>query len=360
MNLPGNKLAYYSPIAIDFGNSRIKMIQLHHSNKRPSLWQQAICPTPVGSIVEGNIVEPELIARQLQNICRSTPWKGKKVNCSLPSQAAHTTIVTLPAMNTRQVNQAMHLQAEMLFPIAMNAVEISYCDLNLTDHNYCNDPQNSLTGQYILTAVTKETLKIYKSIIEEVGFSLHSFETPVGPLMRSISLSGEIPFLADGVATERIIIDFGGKSTTVLIINRSGLVTFKTIATGCDDFKQVIMHKWPFLKDKAEQALFSAGSLSDKGLLPLTQQLTYAIKNIVTHRAGSVNASTSAACLNITVCGGGIYIPGLASHLQNELGMRLSVYNPLQYLGSEVDKQRRSQLNKASLFATAHGLAIRH
>jgi type IV pilus assembly protein PilM len=360
MILTGNKQACFSPIAIDFGNSRIKMIQLHHSNKRPSLWQQAICPTPVGSIVEGNIVEPELIARQLQNICRAAPWKGKQVNCSLPSQAAHTTIVTLPSMNARQVNQAMHLQAEMLFPVAVNAVEISYFGLSLADQDHCNDPQNSLTGQYLLTVVTKETLKIYKSIIEEVGFSLHSFETPVGPLLRSISQSGEIASLAAGDPSERIIIDFGGKSTTVLIINRSGLVKFQIIATGCDDFKQVILHKWPALKDKAEQALFSSGSLSDKGLLPLTQKLTYALRNIITDRAGPVNSSISAACFNITVCGGGIYIPGLASHLQNELGMRLSVYNPLQYLGAEIDKQGRQQLNKASLFATAHGLAIRH
>lgn len=360
MILPGNKQAFYSPIAIDFGNSRIKMIQLHHSNKRPSLWQQAICPTPVNSIVEGNIVEPELIARQLKNICRGTPWKGKQVNCSLPSQAAHTTIVTLPEMNTRQINQAMRLQAEMLFPVAVNTVEISYCDINLADQDHCNDPQNSLTGQYVLTVITKETLKIYKSIIEEVGFSLHSFETPVGSLMRSISQSGEIPSFANGGATERMMIDFGGKSTTVLVINRSGSIEYTNIATGCDDFKQVILHKWPALKDKAEQALYSAGSLSDKGLLPLTQKLTYALRNIIADRTGPVNSSTGAACPNITVCGGGIYIPGLASHLQNELGMRLSIYNPLQYLGAEVDKQIRSQLNKASLFATAHGLAIRH
>ncbi|MDZ4133455.1 MAG: pilus assembly protein PilM [Dethiobacteria bacterium] len=360
MILPGNKQTYYSPIAIDFGNSHIKMIQLHRSNKRPSLWQQAICPTPAGSIVDGNIVEPELIARQLQNISRSTPWKGKQVNCSLLSQAAHTTIVTLPEMSARQINQAMHLQAEMLFPVAVNAVEISYCELNFADQDHCNDPQNSITGQYLLTAVRKETLKIYRSIIEEAGFSLHSFETPVCSLVRSISQAGEMSSPANRNAAERIIIDFGCKTTTVLIINRCGSVKFQIIAIGCNDFLQVIMHKWPFLIDKAEQALFSAGSLSDKGLLPLTQQLTYAIRNIVSHRAGPVNASTITACPNSTVCGGGIYIPGLASHLQNELSMRLSVYNPLQYLGAEIDKQGRQQLNKASLFATAHGLAIRH
>ncbi len=360
MILQVNKQNYYSPIAIDFGHSCIKIIQLHHSNEKPSLWQKAMCRTPFNSIIDGSMVEPELIARQLLKIRRAIPWKGNRVNCSLPSQVAHTKIVTMPSMNARQVNQAMHLQAEMLFPVAENAVEISYFDLSLADQDHCNDPQNSLTGQYLLTVVTKETLKIYKSIIEKVGFSLHSFETPVGPLLRSISQSGEIASLAAGDPSERILIDFGGKSTTVLIINRSGLVKFQTIATGCDDFKQVILHKWPALKDKAEQALFSAGSLSDKSLLPLTQKLTYALRNIITDRTGPVNSSTSAACPNITVCGGGIYIPGLASHLQNELGMRLSVYNPLQYLGAEIDKQGRQQLNKASLFATAHGLAIRH
>ncbi len=360
MFLQGNKQDFYSPIGIDFGNSRIKMIQLRHSNGKPILWQQAMCPTPVNSIIERSMVEPKLIARQLQKTCRAVIWEGNRVNCSLPSQAAHTEIVTLPAMNARQLNQAMRLQAEMLFPVAMNAVEISYCALNITDQYHCNDQQNNLTRQYLMTVVTKDTLKIYRSIIEEAGFFLHSFETPVGALMRSISQTEETPFPAAGISSERIIIDFGCKSTTVLIINRSGSVKFQIIASGCENFQQVIVHKWPFLIDNAEQALFSAGSLSEKGLLPLTHQLTYAIRNILTSCAGPFNSSTNAAFPNISVCGGGIYIPGLASHLQNELGIRLSVYNPLQYLGTEINRQRDLQHSKTSLFATAHGLAIRH
>ena len=355
-----NKQHCYSPIGLDFGNSRVKMIQLHHSSGKPTLCQKAICSTPVGSIIEGSIVEPELFIRQLQMIQRAIPWKNKQVNCSLPMQATHSKIVTLPAMNTRHVDQAMHLQAEMLFPVAMNAVDISYCTLNLGDQYRCADQQSNLRRQYLLTVVPTETLKIYRSIIEEVGFTLHSFETPVGSLVRSISQAGQLPSPADGNAAECVIIDFGGKSSTVLIINRNGSVKFQIIAIGCDDFKQAILHKWPALKDKAEQALFSAGSLGDKGLLPLAHQLTSAIRKTIAYPAGPGNSSTNAAYPKITVCGGGIYIPGLAGHLQNELGRRLSLYNPLQYLGAEIDKQSCSQHNKASLFATAHGLAIWH
>lgn len=351
---------YYSPIAIDFGNSCIKMIQLHRINEKSALWQKAICPTPVGSITEGGRVEPELLIRQLQKMRREICWKGKQVNCSLPSQAAHTKIVTLPTMNARQVDRAMHLQAEMLFSVEMNAVEISYCSLNLGDQYYCNDQQRNLTRQYLLTVVTTEILKIYKSIVEEVGFSLQSFEAPVGSLMRSISQIGIMPSLVDENASERIIIDFGGKSTKVLIVKRDGSVKIQNIAIGCDNFQQVISNKWPALKDKAEQALFSTGSLSNKGLLPLTHQLTYAIKKIVTYRASPVKSSTNAAYPAIAICGGGIYIPGLIGHLQNELGMRLSIYNPLQHHLTEIDKNSRLQNNNISLFATAHGLAIQH
>lgn len=336
------------------------MIQLHHIDEKSALWQKAVCPTPVGSITEGVTVKPELLTRQLQKMRRAICWKDNQVNCCLPSQAALTKIVILPTMNARQVDQAMHLQAEMLFSVKTNAVEISYCSLHLGDQYFCNDQQNNLTGQYLLTVVPTETLKIYKNIIEEVGFSLQSFEAPVGSLMRSISQAGIKPSLVNENAPERIIIDFGGKSTKVLIVKRDGSVKFQNIAIGCEDFKQVITHKWPTLKDKAEQALFSAGSLSNKGLLPLTHQLTYAIKKIVTYRANQVNSSTSTAFPEIAVCGGGIYIPGLAGHLQNELGMRLSIYNPLQYHRAEIDKQSSPQHNNISLFATAHGLAIKH
>ena len=240
-----NNQDYYSPIAIDFGNSRIKMIQLHNINDKSALWQKAICPTPVDSITEGGRVKPELLTRQLQKMRQAICWKDNRVNCGLPSQAAHTKIVTLPKMNARQVDQAMHLQAEMLFSVEMNAVEISYCSLNLSDQYYCNDQQSNLTGQYLLTVVTTETLKIYKSILEEVGFSLQSFEAPVGSLMRSISQAGNMPSLVDENAPERIIIDFGGKSTKVLIFKRDGTVIFQIIAIGSNDFQQVILNKWP-------------------------------------------------------------------------------------------------------------------
>ncbi len=355
-----NKQNFYTPIGLDFGNSQIKMIQLHHSNGELFLWQKTICPNPVSSIIDGSIAEPELLAGQLQKLCRKLPWKGKQVNCSLPGQSAYSAVVTLPVMNERQVNQAMRLQAEMLFPVGMDAVEVSYCPVNLSDQHHCIDQQKNLTGQYLLTVVSKEILKIYRSIIEKTGLTIHSFETPVGSLIRSVSQAWEFSSPAAERTAERFIIDFGGKSTTVLVINRSGSVKFQIIAIGCDDFKQVIMHKWPALKNKAEQALYSAGSLSDKGLLPLTHQLTYAIRKIVTYPTEPVNSSTGMTCPIFTVCGGGIYIPGLAGHLQKELGIRLSVYNPLLCLGAEIDTQSRSQLNEASLFATAHGLAIRH
>jgi Tfp pilus assembly PilM family ATPase len=178
--------------------------------------------------------------------------------------------------------------------------------------------------------------------------------------VRSIIQAGEMPSLVDENAPERILIDFGGKSTKVLIVKRDSTAIFQIIAIGSEDFRQVIQHKWPALKDKAEQALFSAGSLNEKGLLPLTHRLNYAIKKIVDHHTGPVKSSINAPYPEIAICGGGIFIPGLAGHLQNELGMRLLVYNPLQYLGEETDKQNPSQLIKASLFAAAHGLAIRH
>jgi type IV pilus assembly protein PilM len=360
MILQVNKQNFYSPIGIDFGNSQIKMIQLRHSNGKPLLWQKAMCSTPVGSIIEGSIAEPEILAGQLQKLFRTIPWKGKQVNCSLPGQAAHSAIVTLPMMNARQVNQAMRLQAEMLFPVEADAVEISYCPVNFSIQYHCSDQPKNLKEQYLLTVVSKETLKVCRGIIENAGFSLHSFETPIGSLIRSISQAWELSSPADRSTAERAVIDFGGKSTTVLIINRDGLVKFKIIAYGCDDFKQVILRKWPTLKNKAKQALFSAGSLSDKGLLPLTHQLTDAIRKIVAYPAGPLNSSTSAACPSVIVCGGGVYIPGLAGHLQKELGISFSVYNPLLYLGAEVNTQNRLQLNEASLFAAAHGLALRH
>jgi type IV pilus assembly protein PilM len=342
----------YSPIGIDIGNARVKMLQLVNRKGQIRVHQKCHFPIPQGTFLDGRLAETSILLKKLKAAKQNQNWHGKQAVICLENRATFMSLVNLPLLSARELEQALQLEAENRFPLAGREAVFSYIPTGGSADN------GSISRQYLLAATSKETADNYCHLALGAGFNPLALETAPPALHRSAMQDYFAE--AQGPANLSITINIGYSSTVVLVSSGDAYLFHRIINRGIVSFLQA--HSAP-CPDKAPPSLnhiFAPGSLAEKNLLEPAARLARAFKETITYYLENYAAAAAQKPDTITLSGGCTFIPGLGRYLQNSMGCKLSPHNPLQDLGIN-GKQRNSNNHnyEGLLFPVAHGLALR-
>lgn len=329
------------------------MIQLRNSRGRLELCSRAITPTPVDTIEEGKIINPEPLIGALKMLQQKYSWHNNRINLCLGSPVFFIRRVKLPPLTDMEITKAMQWEIERHFPLKAGEAVFDYCQLEN------NNPHPS-TREYLLTAAFQETADSYADLVESAGFRLQALEILPLSLLRSL-LNRKIANQSQTAkknAPCRVMLDIGFKDSSILITRGSEYQLYRSLKTGIDHFCRAAIKNGCKNFQVAQRKLYARGTLGEKGLINIADQLASKIIQSFNYWAEDSTPS-DLELSSLDICGGGAFIPGLAAYLEQKTAIRPSLYNPLSpFTGSCLSDQPETYREEA-FFAAAHGLALR-
>lgn len=327
------------------------MLQLRHNRGELNLHRKGIYPTPAGAIVKGRIINSTPLVEQLKRAKERGGWHGNRVNLCINSQACYLRIVTMPEMTGYDLNRAMHLEAERLFPLNIEQAVVTYTLINK------KSLKGVPAGEYLLAAVSKTTSDPYLSVAAKAGLNPVSLVIEPLSILQSVRharaanhFNNRSPFL---------LIDCGTETTGFLILNSRGYLFHRNINIGLNHFISAVDCRESTDKSAVLRQIFAGGTLDEKGLLAVADRLSNKISRALDYYFEHGKPPVNNMPQTIAACGGGIFIPGLAAHLQKCLHLKMELYNPLHNLIEDYGPGHSISQNEGALFATAHGLALK-
>src|SRR5688500_13554521 len=169
-----------STVGLDIGSGLIKVAVVDHSQKEPELTEVAIQPLQEDAIVEGEVMDPGVVAEAIQAALSAAGVSSKQVVTAVGGRDVIVKKISIERVKEAQARELMRWEAEQHVPFDMESVELDFQIL---------DPDgDGLEMSVLLVAAKRDLVEAKRHLLDEAGagptvidvdaFALHNaFET---------------------------------------------------------------------------------------------------------------------------------------------------------------------------------------
>ncbi len=352
--ITGRKLKYkslVSPIGIDIGSARIKIVQLQQRAGSLSFITCKSSPTPEGAISGGRIIDPEKLSRKLGQLKQKSTLKDNLVNLCLGPEAHFLRLIELPPLSKKDLQKTLPWELEKHFPLkAANAV-YDCCPL------IAGEAAANGSISYIFTAAETETANILTGVAEKAGFKLLSLEVNPLSLLRVEALSQNGNLSKNG-SSNKALLDIGYRNSTLLLTVNGTLQYCRHLRIGVLDFLKEISFANDINLAEAQRIIFQARTLTPCIPRKSTELLLEQINSSIDYYLDQSGSGGIEPTL-LAVSGGGAAIPGLISFLEGNLSINVELQQLPALAGARSGTITSAPQISPAIYATAFGLALR-
>jgi type IV pilus assembly protein PilM len=213
-----NPLSYFTKnfnqahLGIDIGTTSIKMVEVRRGGKMPRVVNYGMLESS-GYLARANqalqtsglkIFEAGAV-ELLKALIKTTGTTTTDVVASIPPFEVFTSLLDFPAMEQKEIQQAIIYQARQYVPIPLEEVALDW--MKVADYV---DDRGFAHQKILLISVPQEAIKRYQRIFEGAGLTLRALE------LESLSLAR----MLGGDPTTSIIVDIGSRSTNIVFLEK--------------------------------------------------------------------------------------------------------------------------------------------
>lgn len=342
-----------SAFGLDLSDLSMKAVWLDRIGQRDFLRSFGTVPLPVGSVVDGEILNAEAVESailKLLEISGPKKIKTRQVVCSLPETKAFLRIIFLPTMEKDEVQEAIKWEIEANIPLTLEQVYYDWqvLDLNLT--------QEKGKISVLVVAVARSVVDQFQTVLAAAGLEVVGLET------ESIAQARSLLAEKDEKSTT-LIIDIGDRRTSFLIAVGSTPCFTSSVPLSSQMVTDAISKSLHIPFDEAEEIKIKQGlgslalkSPVLKAALPVLENIAVEIEKSIDFYLNNLHYSENID--SIVLCGGGSNMQGLLPFLSRRLGRPIEFGNPWinVRLGEQLPLIDR---NRSVQYSTAIGLALR-
>ena len=306
-------------VALDIGSGLIKLVAVDHGSGEPVLTKVAFTSVVDGAIVEGEVMDPGIVADAVRGLLASAGIKAKKVVTAVGGRDVIIKKISMDRMKEAEAREQIRWEAEQHVPFDMDNVELDFQIL---------DPEGEgLQMGVLLVAAKRELVETKQSLLADVGLEATVIDVDAFALHNAFELN--YPDAMHGVVG---LINIGHETTNVNILDEGVPVLTRDIMLGTRRFREDLQRERTMSADDADQLL--RGFERNEALEPLLasrgEELAVGIERAAAFLQSS---SRSASGLSrIYTSGGGSRIPGLNRILADRLRLPVQSANPLERL----------------------------
>lgn len=307
-------------IGLDIGSSFVKAAVMDHSGPQPELTRVAFLPLVADAIVEGEIMDPTLVADTIRAVVESLGVAPKHVVTAVGGRDIMIKKIQMDRMAVEDAREVIRWEAEQYVPFDMSNVQLDFQVL---------DPEaDGLQMSVLLVAAKRELVDQRVMLLQEAGLSPSIVDVDAFALHNAFGHN--YPDAGRGVVA---LVNVGHEISTILIQQDGVPILNRDVPFGTRHVREELRRMHGMGLDEADAVLRGTSEkLAD--CLPLlterSEELAMGIERAVAFM--SVDGVEGRGVGTIYLSGGGARIPRLADVVSSRLHSRVEIANPLQRL----------------------------
>jgi type IV pilus assembly protein PilM len=299
------------------------------------------------AIVEGEIMDPGIVAEAIKGLMASAGIKTKSVVTAVGGRDVIVKKITMDRMGETEAREVIRWEAEQHVPFDMDNVELDFQIL---------DPDaEGLQMNVLLVAAKRELVESRVGLLSEAGLEPSIIDVDAFAIHNAFELNH--PDAMQGVVG---LVNIGHEVTNVNILEDGIPVLTRDLSVGTRRFREDLQREKGLAGDEAERIIQGAAQHADLAgyVSARGEEIAVGIERAAAFLA---TASRSAGGLaRVYITGGGARIPGLNEILGSRLKVPIELANPVQRLRVRDDVFETVPVDEvAPLLMLAVGLALR-
>lgn len=343
-------------LGIDIGTSAIKIVELEKEGGRfvlknyglfefkgagqagESRQIQNILKLPDGEIIWG-----------IKEVLKKAKIKATDVVASIPSFSTFATAIELPYLSEQDLAKSLPFEARKYIPVPLNEVVLDWSIIDIPKSPV--DASKPTTVEVFLAAVPKDETIRYQRIMRGAGLNLRALELENSALIRAL-LGNDL--------SPTVIVNIGGRSTSIVIVNRGYERVSHNYEIGGFEITKSISRSLNVSLEKAEELKKKLGlkeideNVINSAMKSLIDMMVFETRKTITNYEEIKNQKVA----RVLLVGGLANMPSFANYFQQKLGREVYIGNAFARV---VFPQALSSVMQelASTFSVATGLAMR-
>ena len=304
-------------VGLDIGSGVIKVVVIDHSGDEPELTHVATTPVLADAIVEGEVMDPAVVAEAIRGLF--TGLKQKRVVIAVGGRDVIIKKIQVDRMKESDAAEVVRWEAQQHVPFDVEGVELDFQVL---------DPDgDSLQMDVLLVAAKRELVETKLTLLADSGLQPEMVDVDAFALHNAFELNH--PEAMEGVAA---MVNVGHEVTNVNLLEDGVPLLTRDLSVGTRKFREDMQRDLGMSSEDAD-AMLAEGEPRPE----LTQYVDTRGEEIavgVERAAAFLQAASREAqgIQRVYVSGGGSRIFGLKEALASRLSLPVEAANPLQRL----------------------------
>ena len=303
-------------VGLDIGSGLIKVAVIDHSRKEPELIRAAVVPLLADAIVEGEVMDPGIVAEAIQAALAAADVKGTQVVTAVGGRDVIIKKIQIERVPDKQARQLVEWEAEQHVPFDRESVELDFQTL---------DPNgDGVEMNVLLVAAKRDLIEAKLRILTDAGLDPAVVDVDAFALHNAFELN--YPDAMQGVVA---LVNIGHEVTNINILDEGVPILTRDITVGTRRFSEDLQRERGLSGDEA-QALIQGYDRSEHVNAILEsrgEEIAVGIERAAAFLASS--SRTGGKVRAIYTCGGGSRIPGINDALAERLRLPVQQANPL-------------------------------
>ena len=331
---------------LDIGSGFVKLVVIDHSKAEPEIAKVATGPLVADAIVDGEIMDPVLVAETVRSVAQSAGLKREQVVASIGGHDVIIKKIEMDRANEEDTRALIRWEAEQHVPFDMEGVQLDFQIL---------DPEGSSPQMSVLLVAAKREVVEHKlGLLNDAGLSPSILDVEAFALHNAFERN--YPDALSGLVA---LVNVGHETTNVNLLQDGVPAIVRDIPFGSRRLRETLQRERGLTADEADAVVQGGEAAMDlrEFVIERVEELAIAIERaaaFVTAHSGTLEIG------RVFVSGGGTRMPGLVEALGSRLGVRTETANPLQRIAVRPEVMQSVDIDGLSpMLMLAVGLALR-
>jgi type IV pilus assembly protein PilM len=306
---------------------------------------------PGDTIVDGQIMELNVVSDVIQNVCATHNVTADKVVTGVSGHSVIIKNIVLPPMSREELEESIDWHAEEHIPYDLSEVSLDY---QVT-------AETSDAMHVLIAACKRERIDQIKQAIQLAGKQPVIIDVDTFALQNCYEANYH-PSESQVVT----LLNIGASTMNVNIVKGTRSLFTRDITVGGSQFTDVLQRSLGLNYQQAEAikrgVARAADGIEEKSIEPLMHNVTELVANEIqkTFDFYRATAEEQVVVQKILISGGGSKLSGLAQDLSRRLELPVEVMNPFRNINVDSNRFDPGYLNEIMPdMAVAVGLAVR-
>jgi type IV pilus assembly protein PilM len=305
-------------VGLDIGSGLIKVAVVDHSKREPELVRVTVMPLLADAIVEGEVMDPGIVAEAIQAALAAADVKTKEVVTAVGGRDVIIKKINIERVKEQQARELMRWEAEQHVPFDMESVELDFQIL---------DPDgDGLEMSVLLVAAKRELIESKVRVLTDAGLEPAIVDVESFALHNAFEVNH--PDAMNGVVC---LLNIGHDVTNINILDDGVPLLTRDLTVGTRRFREDLQRERGLTADQAQDLIqgYDRSPHLESVIETRGEEISVGVERAAAFLAQSSRGGQVRA---IYTCGGGSRIPGLNDMLAKRLKITVQQANPLANL----------------------------